>query len=137
MSGEDIFTELKGTPVLNLPEDLAEDVVERALVYDDFFPRKGPFDAETMRYRAPPDVLVRKAVEILEKSNYCVKAKTHESGAWLISAEHNEVATTIFFALTSVANQLIVAFKAVPLPKDPPEGVIALRKFVKMLDVGV
>ncbi len=136
MSDTDVFTQLKGTPTLNLPEDLAEDVVERALVYDEFFPRKGPFEAQTARYRAAPLALIQKAVEILEKFNYSAKAKTHESGAWLISAEHNEAVHSIFFAVTSVSDQLIVAFKSSQLPKDPPEGVLSLKKFVKMLDVG-
>jgi len=136
MASTDVFTDLKGTPSLNLPEDLAEDVVERALTYDDFFPKTGPFDSQTARYRATPDALVRKAVEILDKSNYSVKAKTHESGAWLIFGEHNEATHSIFFAVTSVSNQLIAAFKALQLPKNPPEDVISLKKFVKMLDVG-
>ncbi|OLS15343.1 MAG: hypothetical protein RBG13Loki_1017 [Promethearchaeota archaeon CR_4] len=136
MSITNVFTELKGTPALNLSEDLAEDVVERALTYDDFFPKTGPFDSQTARYHAAPDALVRKAVEILDKSNYCVKAKTHESGAWLLFGEHNEVAHSILFAVTSVSDQLITAFKASQLPKAPPEGVISLKKFVKMLDVG-
>ena len=136
MSTTDIFTELKGTPALNLPEDLAEDVAGRALVYDDFFPRRGPFEAQTARYRAAPNIFVQKAVEILEKFNYSVKAKTHESSAWLLLGEHNEAVHSIFFAVTSVSDQLIVAFKSLQLPKDPPEGVLALKKFVKMLDVG-
>ncbi len=136
MSSSNVFADLKGSPKFNLPEDLAEDVAERALVYDEFFPRTGPFDSQTSRYHAAPDALVRKAVEILEKANYSVKAKTHESGAWLLVGEHNEAVQTIFFAITSVADQLIVAFKAVPMPKNPPEGVLSLKKFVKMLDVG-
>lgn len=136
MSSSNIFADLKGSPALNLPDDLAEDVVERALVYDEFFPRTGPFEAQTSRYRATPDALIRKAVEILEKGNYSVKAKTHESGAWLICGEHNDAVHSIFFAVTTVSDQLIAAFKSLQMPKNPPEGVISLKKFLKMLDVG-
>jgi hypothetical protein len=38
--------------------------------------------------------------------------------------------------MSSVSNQLVVAFKASQLPKTPPEGVLSLKKYVKMLDVG-